>query len=79
MMPKGVDHLNNAVLLFWGFGVQKSLMPKGVDHLRLNSFCLTSSRVQKSLMPKGVDHHIKFLRAGRSGQKGAKIFDSERR
>jgi len=25
--------------------------------------------VQKSLMPKGVDHHIKFLRAGRSGQK----------
>ncbi len=33
LMPKGVDHQNTLVLVFFFSLVQKSLMPKGVDHL----------------------------------------------
>ena len=57
--------------------MQKSLMPKGVDHTRPAVCPGVAGFVQKSLMPKGVDHML--VSVSIEHERGAKIFDAERR
>ena len=56
VMPKGVEHVLNNLLIPATMFVKKSVMPKGVEHLAEWCKIFALHGVKKSVMPKGVEH-----------------------
>ena len=56
-MPKGVEHVHCAAVMFSSERVFRSLMPKGVEHDdQYRRGAAQGVAVFRSLMPKGVEH-----------------------
>ena len=77
MMPKGVEHIDNAARNPSLHRANQSMMPKGVEHFIEADGVRVIDRANQSMMPKGVEHY-ELISIG-AGSGGKSIYDAERR